>query len=701
MVGPGPQRNDWLMGEEPARSTATGKPSFADRRREMVQRHIEGRGVRDRRVLDALATVPRERFVEPEFAEFAYEDSPLPIPSGQTISQPYIVAIMAEAARIDAGDRVLEIGTGSGYGAAVLGCMAGEVWSIERHHDLAVKAGQRLEAEGFENVHVLEGDGTLGWPEEAPFDAIIVTAGGPNVPTALQEQLADGGRLVMPVGPETRAQQLVRIHRRSDRFDEEDLGSVRFVPLVGAQGWEPKPEPEPSRRDDPDRRQPPTPPRTSSQRHARLHGLPLLVAESATAFASLDDAPLEALLDRIGDATYVLLGEASHGTAEFYQMRDRISRALITRKGFNVVAIEADWPDAAAVNDYIHGRKAGDQRDFEPFDRFPTWMWRNRQFGEFVGWLRAHNDRTAGAEVSLHGLDIYSMYRSRNAVIDYLEEIDPAAAAVARDRYGCLSPWETDPAAYGRAVSSGRFAGCEDGIVATLTDLLRRRLAYGPAGRDEFLDASQNAMIVANAERYYRTMYRGSTESWNVRDLHMFETLRTVQAHRGPEAKIIVWEHNSHVGDAAATEMGARGEHNVGMLARRAFGDGAYLIGFGTDNGTVAAASTWGGPMEHKTVRPALHGSYERICHETAIPAFLLPLRHPAVADLAPALAEPKLERAIGVIYRPETELQSHYFQASLPHQFDEYVWFDRSTAVDATAAHDHGGAPDTYPTGL
>ena len=243
MVGLGPRRNDWLMGQEPARPIATGKTSFAHRRREMVQRHIEGRGVRDRRVLDALATVPRERFVEPEFAEFAYEDSPLPIPSGQTISQPYIVAIMAEAARIDPGDRVLEIGTGSGYGAAILGCMAGEVWSIERHHDLAVKAGQRLEAEGFENVHVLEGDGTLGWPEEAPFDAIIVTAGGPNVPTALQEQLAEGGRLVMPVGPETRAQQLVRIHRRADRFEEEDLGSVRFVPLVGAQGWKPKPEP--------------------------------------------------------------------------------------------------------------------------------------------------------------------------------------------------------------------------------------------------------------------------------------------------------------------------------------------------------------------------------------------------------------------------------------------------------------------------
>ncbi len=663
----------------------------------MVRHHIEGRGVDDPRVLDALLTVRRERFVEPELAEFAYEDSPLPIRSGQTISQPYIVAIMAEAAQIDPEARVLEIGTGSGYGAAVLGCVASDVWSIERHRDLAVEARRRLQAEGFENVHVLEGDGTLGWPEEAPFDAIIVTAGGPNVPTALREQLADGGCLVMPVGPESRGQQLLRVRRRGERFEEEDLGSVRFVPLIGAQGWRPESSAQPN----PGPTVAPPQTRRASRQHARLHGLPLLVAESATPFTSLEEAPLEALLDRIGDSNYVLLGEASHGTAEFYQMRDRISRALITRRGFNVVAIEADWPDAAAVNAYVHARPQGHGNGFEPFDRFPTWMWRNRQFGEFVGWLRAHNDRTSDHQVSLHGLDIYSLYRSRNAVLDYLDGVDPGAAAVARDRYSCLSPWEQDPAAYGRAVTTGRFAGCEEGIVATLTDLLHRRLDDGTAGGDELLDASQNALIVANAERYYRTMYRGSTAAWNLRDQHMFETLRTVRAHRGPGAKIIVWEHNSHVGDAAATEMGARGEHNVGMLARQAFGDSAYLVGFGTDHGTVAAASTWGGAMEHKQVRPALDGSYERICHQTTLPAFVLPLRHPADADLTEALAEPKLERAIGVIYRPETELQSHYFHASLPRQFDEYIWFDRTTAVDATTGHDHGGVPDTFPFGL
>lgn len=443
----------------------------------MVLRDIENRGVDDRRVLDALATVRRERFINQELADFAYEDSPLPIEVGQTISQPYIVAVMAEAAQIGPESRVLEIGTGSGYGAAVLGCLAHEVWTIERHHELVVQARKRLAAEGFANVHVVEGDGTLGWPEQAPFDAIIVTAGGPSVPPALREQLAVGGRLIVPVGPETRGQELVRVKRSIDHYDEENLGPVRFVPLIGAQGWEQdSADTKTGRRSGIDGRDPS---RRRFSRREHLRGLPLLVAESATPFASLNEAPLDALLDRIGDADYVLLGEASHGTAEFYQMRDRISRALITRKGFNVVAVEADWPDAAAVNAYVRNEPAGVRSNFEPFDRFPTWMWRNREFGQFVAWLKDHNDSQATDQrVSFHGLDIYSLYQSRSAVLDYLDEIDPAAAVVARDRYSCLSPWQHDPAAYGRAVATGRFAGCEDGIISTLTDLLNQRLAY-------------------------------------------------------------------------------------------------------------------------------------------------------------------------------------------------------------------------------
>ncbi len=668
---------------------------FEAERRAMVRDAIAARGVADTRVLQAVGAVRREHFVPPEMAEFAYADTPLPIDAGQTISQPFIVALMAEAAEIGPDDRVLEIGAGSGYSAAVLASIAAEVVTIERHHTLVVAARRRLEAEGFPNVRVVEGDGTLGFPEAGPYDAIVVTAGGPRVPEALREQLADGGRMVIPVGNEDRHQELLRIRRRGDDFEESDLGPVRFVPLIGDQGWKPASGLHDQGVVGSERRRPPT-------HHAHLHGLPLLIAESASPFGSVDEAPLDAMLDRIGDCRYVLIGEATHGTAEFYRLRELITRELIVRKGFTAVAVEADWPDASIVDDHVR-RRPTIGAPFRPFDRFPTWMWRNRQVSVFVDWLRTHNDGITdpGRQVSFHGLDIYSLFRSRDAVLAYLDRVDPAAAVVARDRYSCLTPWEADPAAYGRAVMTRGLRGCEDGIVDTLTDLLRQRLAYRGDDGDHFLNAAQNALIVAGAERYYRVMYRGGNESWNLRDQHMFETLRTVQAHRGDRTKIVVWEHNSHVGDAAATEMGARGEHNVGMLARRAFGNDAYLIGFGTDHGMVAAASDWGGPMEHKSIRPAHSGSYERLCHDTTLPAFVLPLRHPGRPDLPDELAGPRLERAIGVIYRPETELASHYFQASLPHQFDEYIWIDETHPVTAANEPGMSGVPDTYPFGL
>ena len=432
-------------------------------------------------------------------------------------------------------------------------------------------------------------------------------------------------------------------------------------------------------------------------------GLPALVAQGSTRFVDFDEAPVDQFLERVGDASVVLLGEASHGSSEFYRMRDLLTRALVIRRGFTAVAVEADWPDAATIDTYVRGRRPSPHR-FVPFGRFPTWMWRNTEVATFVDWLRAHNDQVADPArmVSFHGLDIYSMFNSRDAVLTYLDGVDPTAAAVARQRYSCLSPWEQDPAAYGRAVVTGGLEGCEAGVVATLTDLLKQRFASAAAGDDEgFADAAQNGLVVANAERYYRMMYLGSRESWNLRDQHMFETLQLVRSYRRPETKVVVWEHNSHVGDASATEMGARGEHNVGMLARRAFGDGAYLVGFGTDHGIVAAATTWGGPMEQKTVRPSHAESYERICHDTRVGAFALPLRHPIDDEVPQALAQPRLERAIGVIYRPETELQSHYFQASLPRQFDEYFWFDGTTAVKPLPTKASSGMPETFPFGL
>jgi protein-L-isoaspartate(D-aspartate) O-methyltransferase len=697
-----------------------GSIDFEELRRDMVQRQIAARGVRDRRVLDALLAVPREAFVPERLHEFAYEDTPLPIEEEQTISQPYIVALMAEALEIGPDDRVLEVGAGSGYAAAVLSRIASEVYAIERHRALAELARERMRRLGYTNVHIVHGDGTLGWPEHAPYDAIAVAAGGPDVPPALQGQLALGGRLVIPIGTDPRLQELVRVRRTGpDEHRRESLGAVRFVPLVGEQGWRTKegdghhlpfdPNVDPSPPQPPEEVPPPgespLAPHAPVLTHPRPPSAPAAVAklvrEAAEPFGGIDTADLGPLLDRIGSCRVVLLGEATHGTSEFYLMRARITRELIEKKGFNLVAVEADWPDAAQVDRYVRHRPAPRDGRQSTFSRFPTWMWRNREVADFVEWLRGHNAEHRERPVSFHGLDLYSLYSSIGEVLRYLDETDPEAAQVARLRYGCLSPWERDPALYGRAALVRRFAICEADVLATLTDLLRKRLEYQEQDGDSFLGAVQNARIVANAERYYRIMYYGSAESWNLRDQHMFDTLETLLAFRGEDARAVVWEHNSHIGNAAATEMSARGEFNVGQLVREAHGDDAYLLGFGTDHGTVAAATDWDGEMEIKNVRPSHPESYERLCRDAGLPAFLLPLREPTRDDVREELEPPRLERAIGVIYRPETELQSHYFQAVLPWQFDEYCWFDETRAVTPLGGEEVRGMPETYPFGL
>jgi protein-L-isoaspartate(D-aspartate) O-methyltransferase len=416
-------------------------------------------------------------------------------------------------------------------------------------------------------------------------------------------------------------------------------------------------------------------------------------------FASIDSADIGPLMKRIGSARVVLIGEASHGTSEFYRMRAKITQELIEHHRFSFVAIEGDWPDAARIDQYVR-HFTTPAAEWTAFARFPSWMWRNREVAEFVDWLRGHNRGLAAGEMTaVHGLDLYSLYTSIQAVLDYLESVDPAAGREARERYGCLSPWQDEPADYGHGAVTGQHASCEPAVTATLTDLLKKRHLYAGAGGERFLDAVQNARLVADAELYYRTMYYGSRASWNLRDSHMFETLQHLLRFHGPDSKAIVWAHNSHVGDSAATEMATRGEYNIGNLSRREFGTASYSIGFGTDHGSVAAASNWDEPMQVKTVRPGLPGSYESLCHQTGEPCFLMPLRH-----LAPALAEdltqPRLERAIGVIYRPDTERQSHYFHARLPQQFDEYIWFDATQAVTPLATRELAGLADTYPFG-
>ncbi|TMG76083.1 MAG: protein-L-isoaspartate(D-aspartate) O-methyltransferase [Betaproteobacteria bacterium] len=655
-------------------------------RRDMVAHQIQERGVRSAAVARAMREVPREEFMSEEMREFAYADSPLPIGEGQTISQPYIVAYMTEALELEGRERVLEVGTGSGYAAAVLAHTAGEVYTIERHPSLARSARATLERLGYRNVHVIAGDGTRGYPEAAPYDAIVVAAGGNEVPPALKSQLAVGGRLVIPVGPTPREQRLVRVTRVTEkRYEEEELLPVRFVPLIGDQGWS-------------DEQQFARPGTAVGAIRQELR-LSERIARAAEPFSSIEDADLEPLLARIGDARLVLLGEASHGTSEFYRMRARITQRLIELKGFDMVAVEADWPDAGRIDHYVRHRGAP-PAPWRAFSRFPEWMWRNREVEEFVEWLHRYNmNRPYGERVSFHGLDLYSLYTSINAVLRYLEDIDPEAARVARSRYGCLTPWESDPATYGRMALTGRYQECERDVATMLTDMLRKRADYTAQDGERFADAVHNARVVANAEKYYRIMYYGSAASWNLRDEHMFETLSELLRARGPQSKGVVWAHNSHLGDARHTEMSARGELNLGQLCRENFGSAVYAIGFGTDSGTVAAADEWDGPMRIKQVRPSHPESYERHCHESGTSCFLLPLEKDR--ELARQLAVPRLERAIGVIYRPQTELASHYFQAVLPRQFDEYCWLDRTSAVRPLDTERLKGMPETYPFGV
>ena len=424
-------------------------------------------------------------------------------------------------------------------------------------------------------------------------------------------------------------------------------------------------------------------------------------------------ADLDPLLEQIGTSPYVLLGEASHGTHEFYRTRAQITQRLIAEKGFRAVTIEGDWPDAYRVHKYIQG--AGNDRDaaeaLSGFERFPAWMWRNADVLNFVGWARNFNDNLAPdvQRISFYGLDLYSLHSSIAAVIEYLERVDPQAATRARQRYACFDVFGCDPQAYGYAAGLGLSPSCEEQVIQQLVDLHRRSREYahrdGWVAAEDFFSTEQNARIVRDAEIYYRTMFVGDVSSWNVRDAHMAQTFDRLVAHledRYGAAKVVIWAHNSHVGDARATAMGSAGEWNVGQLMRQEYGRQAFSVGFTTYAGTVTAASEWGAPAELKRVRPARPDSYEGLFHDAGIPGFLLqfipgePITH--------ALEVPRLERAIGVIYKPESELSSHYFTARLAQQFDAVIHFEQTRAVEAlevTALVSETEPAETYPSGI
>lgn len=404
-----------------------------------------------------------------------------------------------------------------------------------------------------------------------------------------------------------------------------------------------------------------------------------------------EKSDLDVLMDLIGNRSVVLIGEASHGTHEFYKTRIELTKRLIEERGFNVVAAEADWPDSWLVNRYVKGKGSAMHAldALSGFERFPTWLWRNADVLSFVEWLKQHNETISAydSKVGFYGLDLYSLYRSASAVIQYLEGVDPLAARVARQRYACLYAFGKDEQSYGYAASLGLTRACEEKVVAELMELQKRSVELmqrdGRVASDEYFFVEQNALLVAKAQSYYREMFRGQVSTWNLRDMHMMETLVALREHmqrHGQEMKAVVWAHNSHLGDARATQMGKMGELNLGQLVREHYGNDCRLIGFTGYAGTVTAASDWGGAAERKGVRPALPGSVEALFHKVDLPSFILPLRAPAPVT---ELSTLRLERAIGVLYKPETERVSHYFFCSLANQFDAVIHFQETQAVE------------------
>ncbi len=417
------------------------------------------------------------------------------------------------------------------------------------------------------------------------------------------------------------------------------------------------------------------------------------------------------LLDLVGEARFVLLGEATHGTHEFYRLRGEITKRLIQQKGFHAVAVEADWPDAYRVNRYVRNGYQDEMTSVDAlsgFKRFPSWMWRNADVLDFVGWLKEYNaDLPKGRrKIGFYGMDLYSLYASIQAIIHFLEKIDPEAAKRARYRYACFEHFGEEPQSYGYAANFGLSESCEDEVISQLLDLQRHAVIYaqrdGRLAPDDLFYIEQNAKVIKSAEEYYRTMFRGNVASWNLRDRYMVSTIDSLVNYlsmtEGP-TKIVIWAHNSHIGDARATEMNRRGEINVGQIIREEYGHDVVLIGFTTDTGTVTAASDWDTPAERKQVRSALSGSFEALFHEVAIPSFSLIFQENKA--LQEGLQDPRLERAIGVIYLPQSERISHYFLASLSDQFDAVIHIDESRAVEPlerSVEWQMGEEPETYP---
>ncbi|MFP4974758.1 erythromycin esterase family protein [Paenibacillus sp. CN-4] len=391
-------------------------------------------------------------------------------------------------------------------------------------------------------------------------------------------------------------------------------------------------------------------------------------------------------------AKVVLLGEASHGTSEFYTVRAELTKRLIQEGNIRFIAVEGDWPACYTLNQYVMGQSdAGAAEEaLRSFRRWPTWMWANREIEAMAEWLREYNaDKAEREKVGFYGIDLYSLWESMDEIIGYLEERGGADLEAAKAAFECFEPYNRDEQTYGIAAS---FLG--EGCVAETDELLQRLTERRRNASDEekegTLNAEMNAEALAGAEAYYRTMVRHDTESWNVRDRHMVKALQKLLDHYGPAARAVVWEHNTHIGDARATDMALEGMVNVGQLLREQYGSQVYAVGFGTYEGTVIAGSAWGAPAEVMPVPPAIKGSWEELVHRTGAEDKLI-----LFENWGPALSGSLGHRAIGVVYHPGRE-RGNYVPTVLPERYDAFIYLDRTHALTPLgvrpSVYDEGG---------
>ena len=619
-----------------------------------IEEQLKDKGISNTLLLEAFQNIPEAFFLSENLHPYFYEDVRIEKAIEKTEPRVIVIARMLEQLQIKEEEKILIIGVDSVYILAVLSKIYKEVYALETNQTYSDWALEVLKNIDVSNVHIKTDKLENGWETKAPFNAILCASELKEVPDTIKKQLKIGAKVLAPVGPDWAHVMLETIERISEsEYVTKALRDNYFIPkpkLIPKIGTEIYPENE-------------------------------IIDEigiSSIAFKTIKKFPIEGLLERIGDAKVVLLGEASHGTSEFYATRQEITKALIEKKGFNIVCAEADWSDAEQINNYV--RNQYQSQDWMPFARFPEWMWKNKDILDFVEWLKKYNSKHNNT-IGFYGLDLYGLENSIDLVINYLEDIDPELAALAKVRYSCIMPYMSNPTVYGKLVKTKKLESCEKAVLKMLFDLLKNKNKLNHS--QAYFYAYQNATVVVDAERYYKAMYYGSAESWNLRDFHMFYTLKSLLSYYSKDSKAVVWAHNSHIGNALATEMYARGEINIGHLCKEHFGSKSYHIGFGTHTGTVAAAKNWGEPMQVMPINDSVTESYEQLCHKTNVTNFTLPLREEhSEKKLRGFLSTPRLQRAIGVVYKPKTELMSHYFQAVLPSQYDEYIWFNKTKAI-------------------